>query len=123
MFNRVISILFLTFIIITCIIFFFPALFIWLVTAPFDKRKFILHKYTCFWGAFYTWVMPAWRVRVLGREKFDRKKTYVIISNHQSQLDILVAFNLFFHFKWVSKAEIFRVPFVGWNMVLTSIST
>ena len=42
----------------------------------------------------------------------------MIVSNHQSQLDILVAFGLFFPFKWVSKAEIFRVPFVGWNMTL-----
>jgi 1-acyl-sn-glycerol-3-phosphate acyltransferase len=40
------------------------------------------------------------------------------VSNHQSQLDILVAFRLFFHFKWVSKIEMFRVPLIGWNMIL-----
>src|SRR6185369_4277910 len=32
--------------------------------------------------------------------------------------DILVLFRLFTHYKWVSKLEIFRVPFVGWNMTL-----
>ncbi len=42
----------------------------------------------------------------------------MLVSNHQSQLDILVAFSLFLPFKWVSKAEIFRIPFIGWNMVL-----
>ncbi len=118
MINRIIAILFLTFIIVTCIILFFPALFIWLVTLPFDKKKIILHQYTCFWGALYTWVNPAWRIHIIDRHKFQRGKVYVVVSNHQSQLDILVAFNLFRHFKWVSKIEIFKVPFVGWNMYL-----
>ncbi len=31
-------------------------------------------------------------------------ETYVIVSNHQSLVDILVAFTLFKHFKWVSKS-------------------
>lgn len=118
MINRTISILLLTFIVVTCMFLFFPALFIWLVTLPFDKRKIILHQYTCFWGALYTWTTPSWKMHVIDRNKFKRDRLYVVISNHQSQLDILVAFNLFRHFKWVSKAEIFRVPFVGWNMYL-----
>jgi 1-acyl-sn-glycerol-3-phosphate acyltransferase len=29
-----------------------------------------------------------------------------------------VLFRLFAHFKWVSKIENFRVPFIGWNMSL-----
>jgi 1-acyl-sn-glycerol-3-phosphate acyltransferase len=29
-----------------------------------------------------------------------------------------MAFRLFFPFKWVSKAEVFRIPFIGWNMYL-----
>jgi len=33
-------------------------------------------------------------------------------------VDIFVMFRLFTHFKWVSKAENFRVPFIGWNMSL-----
>ena len=103
---------------ITCAVFFIPAVTIWLITLPFDKRKVIQQQYTCFWGAFYTWCFPFWRVRVTGRKNISRNKTYVIVSNHQSQLDILLAFNLFKHFKWVSKAEIFNLPFVGWNMYL-----
>src|SRR5262249_51268254 len=41
-----------------------------------------------------------------------------MVSNHQSLLDILVLFRLFVHFKWVSKAELFRIPCIGWNMTL-----
>jgi 1-acyl-sn-glycerol-3-phosphate acyltransferase len=41
-----------------------------------------------------------------------------MVANHQSFLDILILFRLFRHFKWVSKAEMFRIPAIGWNMVL-----
>jgi 1-acyl-sn-glycerol-3-phosphate acyltransferase len=41
-----------------------------------------------------------------------------MVANHQSLLDILVLFRLFVHFKWVSKIENFRIPFIGWNMRL-----
>jgi 1-acyl-sn-glycerol-3-phosphate acyltransferase len=74
--------------------------------------------FTSFWASLYVWMVPAWKVSIIGRKKIDAQKTYVIVSNHQSQLDILVSFGLFFPFKWVSKAEIFRVPFIGWNMML-----
>jgi 1-acyl-sn-glycerol-3-phosphate acyltransferase len=41
-----------------------------------------------------------------------------MVANHQSLVDILVLFRLFVHFKWVSKVENFRLPFIGWNMTL-----
>ena len=74
--------------------------------------------FTSFWACLYLWVMPAWSVTAAGREKIRRDTNYIVVSNHQSQLDILVAFRLFFPFKWVSKAEVFKLPFIGWNMVL-----
>ena len=118
MLNRVISILFLSYIGITCAIFYLIALLIWAITRPFDKRLVVLHLYSCFWASIYIWTMPAWRISSSGREKVDWSQTYMVVSNHQSQLDILAAFTLFFPFKWVSKAEVFRLPFIGWNMVL-----
>ncbi len=118
MFNRLVSYIFLVFIALTSILFFCIALLLRVVTYPFDRRLRLLHLFTCFWGSFYTWTMPAWRIRVEGRENVRKDATYMIASNHQSQLDILVAFRLFFHYKWVSKTEIFRVPLIGWNMTL-----
>jgi 1-acyl-sn-glycerol-3-phosphate acyltransferase len=97
----------------------FPiALAVWALTAPFDPRMRALHAFTCFWGSLYTWTNPAWRVRIVGREKIRRGATYVMVANHQSLLDILVLFRLFAHFKWVSKIENFRIPLIGWNMAL-----
>jgi 1-acyl-sn-glycerol-3-phosphate acyltransferase len=118
MLNRVVSWLFLSFMALSSMILFIFAVLIWCATVMFDKRLAVLHLFTCFWASIYTWLMPPWPVTIKGRENIIKKTTYVIVSNHQSQLDILVAFRLFFHFKWVSKAEVFRLPFIGWNMVL-----
>jgi len=116
--NRLISILFLSFIALSSIVFFILAVILWLFTFLFDRRLVLLHLYSSFWASIYVWVMPAWSVSIQGRNNYRRKATYIMVSNHQSQLDILVAFNLFLPFKWVSKAEIFRIPLIGWNMVL-----
>ena len=88
------------------------------MTVLFDRRLVLLHRFTCFWASLYTWLNPAWRVRIEGREKIRPRTAYVMVANHQSLLDILVLFRLFTHFKWVSKIENFRVPCVGWNMSL-----
>lgn len=118
MLNRIVSIGFLIFMGITCAVFFVIACIIWLFTILFDRRLVLLHMFTSFWGYMYLWVMPFWSVSVKGRDKLRKEATYMIVSNHQSQLDILVAFGLFFPFKWISKAEVFQVPFIGWNMTL-----
>jgi len=116
--NRLISIAFIIFIALTSVVFYLVACSLWLVTRPFDRRLVVLHQFTSFWAALYLWTMPAWSVEAVGRRKIRPKATYMVVSNHQSQLDILIAFSLFFHFKWVSKAEVFKLPLVGWNMVL-----
>ncbi len=116
--KKLISWIYISYIGLTSLIFYLVALLIWLSTAWWDKRLVILHLFSCFWASSYILVMPIWSIRIEGLQKLDWKKTYVIVSNHQSQLDILAAYRLFFPFKWVSKAEVFRVPFLGWSMVL-----
>ena len=112
------SLLFWAFLVASSVVLFPVALALWALTAPFDARKVWLHRFTCFWASLYTWLNPAWRVRVEGREKIRPEATYVMVANHQSLLDILILFRLFRHFKWVSKIENFRIPFIGWNMSL-----
>jgi len=118
MLNRLISISVIAFIGVTSAVFFLAALVIWMITVCFDRRLVVLHMFTSFWAVLYLWVVPAWQVTVSGRERIRRGTAYMVVSNHHSQLDILVAFKLFFPFKWVSKAAVFKLPFIGWNMVL-----
>jgi 1-acyl-sn-glycerol-3-phosphate acyltransferase len=116
--RRVFSLLFWTFLVTSSAALFPVAVAIWAVTLPFDRRRRALHQFTCFWASLYTWLNPVWPVEVRGRERIRRDAAYVMVANHQSLLDILVLFRLFVHFKWVSKIENFRLPFIGWNMRL-----
>ncbi|HTO06481.1 MAG TPA: lysophospholipid acyltransferase family protein [Myxococcota bacterium] len=115
---HLLSLAFWAFLVLSSVALFPLALAIWAVTAPFDRRLVVLHRFTCFWGSLYTWLNPAWPVTVEGREQVADGVAYVMTSNHQSLVDILVLFRLFRHFKWVSKIENFRVPLIGWNMRL-----
>jgi 1-acyl-sn-glycerol-3-phosphate acyltransferase len=114
----VFSLAFWGFIVVSSAALFPVALAVWAVTAPWDRRLRVQHLFTCVWASLYTWLNPLWRVRVEGRERIRADGTYVMVANHQSFLDILVLFRLFRHFKWVSKAEMFRIPCIGWNMAL-----
>jgi 1-acyl-sn-glycerol-3-phosphate acyltransferase len=114
--KRAASTLFWAFVTISSIVLYPVAVAIWVLTVAFDRRLVVLHRFTCFWASLYTWFNPAWPVTLDGREKIRPDTTYVMVANHLSLLDILVLFRLFRHFKWVSKVENFKVPFIGWNM-------
>lgn len=116
--RRLYSTLFWAFLVGSSVALFPVAVLTWALTAPFDRRRVLLHRFTCLWGSLYTWVNPLWPVVVRGRERIRPDETYVMVANHLSLLDILVLFRLFRHFKWISKIENFRIPFIGWNMHL-----
>ena len=115
--RRLWSTAFWAFFVLSSLVLFPIALILWTTTIV-DTKGVLLHRFTCLWGSLYTWVNPAWRIRIEGREKMRRGTPYVMIANHQSFLDVLVLYRLFAHFKWVSKVENFRVPIVGWQMAL-----
>lgn len=104
--------------IITSIILYLLSLLVCLATCLFDRRLRALHLLSCFWASIYTWVCPLWTISIEGRKYIRKDKAYVMVCNHQSMLDILVIYRLFRHFKWVSKEELFSVPFVGWTLTL-----
>ncbi|MCL4533364.1 MAG: 1-acyl-sn-glycerol-3-phosphate acyltransferase [Deltaproteobacteria bacterium] len=52
-----------------------------------------------------------------GAENISPENSYIITSNHQSYFDIfvlLVCLNL--NFKFIAKASLFKIPFLGWSM-------
>ena len=46
------------------------------------------------------------------------RRPYVVVSNHESFVDILLISHLPTEMKWMSKIEILRIPLVGWMMRL-----
>lgn len=56
------------------------------------------------------------RVRVRGRERMARGRSYVVLANHQGNFDILALYGyLGRQFRWVIKQELRKVPFLGWG--------
>lgn len=116
--SLIITVLYLTFFGLSSFIFFFVAVIIRVLAFPFDKKLIVSNLFSSFWASCYLWCVPTWSVKKSGMENFSYKKNYIVVSNHQSQIDILLAFNLFIPYRWVSKREVFNLPFLGWNMLL-----
>jgi 1-acyl-sn-glycerol-3-phosphate acyltransferase len=95
----------------------FPLTFIiWLLALPFDKERVIIHWFLMYQSSLLSCLIPIWTSHIEGREKAVKGTAYVIISNHQSLLDILLINCLRYKFKWISKIENFNVPVIGWYL-------
>jgi len=117
---KVLISLWIYFFVLTSIVILVPvAILIRLFTYPFDKNLKLIRLVYCFVSRLYLFLSPLWKIRIEGKENFHGQKVYVIISNHQSMLDIVVIQNLYRHFSWVSKAENFGYPFLGWLMKIS----
>ena len=57
-----------------------------------------------------------WQIHISGFENLNVNQVYVIVSNHQSMADIPLIAHLKLDTKWLAKAELFRLPFVGWML-------
>jgi len=57
-----------------------------------------------------------WRIHISGHENVNPNLAYVVVSNHQSLADIPVIAHLKLDTKWLAKAELFRLPLVGWML-------
>lgn len=85
-----------------------------LLTVRFDRERVILHRASRLWSLGIYRLCPLWKIQVSGREKIDRSKPYVIVTNHQSMLDVPLMYVLPLNFKWVSKREVMKFPIFGW---------
>ena len=83
------------------------------VTYPFDKSRRWVHECSrciCKW---LFGIPPRMKRTIDGVENIDPNKAYVMVMNHNSGVDIFAAYKIPLNFRWVSKREVFRVPFMG----------
>jgi 1-acyl-sn-glycerol-3-phosphate acyltransferase len=81
---------------------------------PFDKRRFIVHKLSKWWtNHCFLYINPFWKTIFAGKELVDKNKSYIIVSNHQSLIDIGMMYYVPCVFKWISKYEVLSVPIIG----------
>jgi 1-acyl-sn-glycerol-3-phosphate acyltransferase len=103
---------------ILTVIHFLVDLFFAIILFPFDKKRKVVHAQGFWWADALIGLNPYWNLKAAGLENIDRKRTYIIVANHQSLADIMVLYKTRMQFKWVAKEVLFKVPFVGWCLSL-----
>ncbi len=81
-----------------------------------DKSGKSSHKINSLWAC---WICKACGVQVelLGLENVDSQRAQLFVANHQSFFDIFtLAGFLPVQLRWMAKASLFYLPFVGWAM-------
>jgi len=89
------------------------------VTAPFDKGRYAtgyVFRRLC---VVHQVLNPMWRFRTSGHLPSDKRRPYVMVSNHESFVDMLLISHLKIEMKWLSKKSIFNIPLVGWMMKMS----
>ena len=88
------------------------------LTVPFDKQRKVVHELSRALVYMFVMVPPMWKRRVEGLEHIEKDKPYVIVINHQSMVDIMMFYLVPMTFRWVSKREVYRIPFIGRFLLL-----
>jgi 1-acyl-sn-glycerol-3-phosphate acyltransferase len=105
---------------VLCWVIFFSSTVIMGTTAIFlslfDPSGNLPHRIARLWGKIQLRITGT-RVGITGLKYIDPQASYILVSNHQSAFDIFALLGyLPIQFRWIAKAELFRIPFLGWAM-------
>jgi 1-acyl-sn-glycerol-3-phosphate acyltransferase len=71
------------------------------------------HRIAQWWGRGILRISGV-RVHVVGQEHLDKGRSFILMPNHQSHFDIPVLLGcLDTQFRWLAKAELFKIPIFG----------
>lgn len=98
---------------------FWVQLLLFLVSRPFDPLYRIPGRFFRLMAVATARLNPLWDFGYLGTPVPPTRPT-VVISNHVSNADAFLISHLPWEMKWLGKASLFRVPFLGWMMWLAN---
>jgi 1-acyl-sn-glycerol-3-phosphate acyltransferase len=87
-----------------------------LVTSLWDRTGFAQHRLARAWSRILL-ALGFVHCKVIGVEKLDPQRSYVLVANHASYMDtpaVLSAVPL--QFRFFAKKELFSIPFLGWHL-------
>jgi 1-acyl-sn-glycerol-3-phosphate acyltransferase len=114
--NRVISVI-IWFLIVLLVLVWVPVMgVVYLLTVPRDPGRYTVGRWFRRAAMIAVAINPLWKFRVSGVRIKDPRRPYVAVSNHESYADIFLISHVPWEMKWLSKEEVFRVPFMGWMM-------
>jgi 1-acyl-sn-glycerol-3-phosphate acyltransferase len=103
---------------VVLVVLWFPVLAVVRLLTPFDRGRYLTGRIFRKIGPAMATLNPLWRFRYSGTMPMDPRRPFVVVSNHESFADILLISHLPWEMKWLSKAELFRIPIMGWMMWL-----
>ena len=106
------------FLIFLCTLFMILSAVALVLCCPFDKGRRTVHELSRVLVRIFFFIPLRWRQTVIGLEHVDKRKQYVIVLNHNTVVDIPALYYVPLNFRWVSKREVFKVPFFGQFLVL-----
>lgn len=112
------SALYYIFLVLLCTFFMILSAVALVVCYPFDRGRRVVHELSRILVRIFFAIPPFWRQRVEGLERIDRRQRYVIAVNHNTVIDIPTLYYLPLNFRWVSKREVYKVPFFGQYLFL-----
>ena len=103
--------------VVTLVVLGTPLMFVtFLVTAPFDRGRYVAGRLFRLIGVASVKLNPLWRFDTSGTFIRDPRRPYIAVSNHESYADIFLISHLPWEMKWLSKETMFRIPCFGWMM-------
>jgi 1-acyl-sn-glycerol-3-phosphate acyltransferase len=108
------------------------AIIVIIVTAIWSSAAIVVGIFSRYSPIIYNNIARSWSkillfvsgmsVEVYGKENIQPNTSYVVVSNHQSHLDIPVLVSqLPLRLTFLAKKELFKIPFFGWGMQAASI--
>ncbi len=116
LFSTIVGYLFL---VVLCTTFLLLSLIALIICYPFDRGRRVVHElsriqvyifFCCF-----RWM---WKYSIEGLENLDPNGRYIIMINHNAMMDIPCLYYVPLNFRWVSKREVFAIPFFGQFLLL-----
>lgn len=105
------------FILVVAVVIWLPLMaLLFVATVPFDRSRYVVGRFFRYIGVLISRLNPLWHFRVSGERITDPRRPYVVVANHESFVDILLLACLPWEMKWLSKAELFSLPVLGWEM-------
>ncbi|MEI8392531.1 MAG: lysophospholipid acyltransferase family protein [Actinomycetes bacterium] len=97
-----------------------PIVFVvWIATMPFDKGRYATGYTFRRLCVLHQWLNPMWKFKTSGQLPVNKRNPYVMVSNHESFVDMLLLSHLKMEMKYLSKESILRIPLVGWMMKMS----
>ncbi len=87
-------------------------------TALFDRGRRISGRLFRLEAVAAAKVSPFWDFAIHGPFPPRLERPTVVVANHESNADVFLISHLPWEMKWLAKASLFKVPFVGWSMKL-----